>query len=185
MTEAKKNRSPGRPALPMTEKKARNFTFRSRGDMHERLSEAAAADGRSISEEIEVRLVQSFEMQERMAAFREQFEKRVEGVRQMADEKVAEAKKSEENARAIAEEAKRGMLKAKQELDKEYLEIERELEKATTALQFADALLGDDKQKSELLRRIVIEIARWPENWAANPDFRERLLGAVALEGQQ
>ena len=37
-----------------------NFTFRSRGQMRERLQAAASASGRSISEEIEYRLDQSF-----------------------------------------------------------------------------------------------------------------------------
>jgi hypothetical protein len=60
MTEGNKNRPRGRPPVPMSEKRVRNFTFRSRGDMHERLSEAAEVNGRSISEEIERRLERSF-----------------------------------------------------------------------------------------------------------------------------
>jgi hypothetical protein len=60
VTEGKKNRPRGRPPVPAAQKKVRNFTFRSRGDMHERLSEAAEANGRSISEEIERRLERSF-----------------------------------------------------------------------------------------------------------------------------
>ena len=67
MTEAKKGRPRGRPHVPATEKKVRNFTFRSRGDMHERLSEAAVLSERSISEEIERRLEKSFEAELRLA----------------------------------------------------------------------------------------------------------------------
>jgi Arc-like DNA binding domain len=50
----------GRPPKAKEDRKAVNFTFRSRGDMRERLRAAAAASGRSISEEIERRLDWSF-----------------------------------------------------------------------------------------------------------------------------
>jgi hypothetical protein len=56
----KKAKRRGRPALPAAERKAKNFTFRSRGNLHEQLQEAAVLSGRSISEEIERRLQQSF-----------------------------------------------------------------------------------------------------------------------------
>src|SRR5262249_60037015 len=50
---------PGRPAKPEDQRRSRNLTFRVRGDLHERLQTAAAGE-RSISEEIERRLEQSF-----------------------------------------------------------------------------------------------------------------------------
>src|SRR4051794_24669473 len=50
----------GRPPKAEADRKTVNFTFRSRGEMRERLQAAAAASGRSISEEIEHRLEQSF-----------------------------------------------------------------------------------------------------------------------------
>src|SRR5262245_28606922 len=50
----------GRPPKSEEDRKAVNFTFRSRGQMRERLQAAAAASGRSISEEIERRLEGSF-----------------------------------------------------------------------------------------------------------------------------
>lgn len=59
--KAQKKRTPGRPPLATPEKKRRNFTFRGTDELHERLSEAAAKSGRSISEEIERRLDQSFQ----------------------------------------------------------------------------------------------------------------------------
>lgn len=49
----------GRPPVAPSERKVRNITFRSRGDMHEQLSEAAAGNGISVSEEIERRLAKS------------------------------------------------------------------------------------------------------------------------------
>jgi hypothetical protein len=61
MTKKEKSRPRGRPPVSADEKKDRNFTFRGRGDMHERLSHAAALNQHSISEEIESRLSKSFE----------------------------------------------------------------------------------------------------------------------------
>jgi predicted HicB family RNase H-like nuclease len=54
----------GRPPKAKEDRKAVNFTFRSRGQMRERLQTAAIAAGRSISEEIEFRLEKSFWQEE-------------------------------------------------------------------------------------------------------------------------
>ena len=54
----------GRPPKAKEDRKAVNFTFRSRGEMRERLQAAAAASGRSISEEIERRLDWSFQQED-------------------------------------------------------------------------------------------------------------------------
>jgi hypothetical protein len=50
----------GRPRKSPDERKAVNFTFRSRGQMRDLLQAAADASDRSISEEIEFRLESSF-----------------------------------------------------------------------------------------------------------------------------
>jgi Arc-like DNA binding domain len=50
----------GRPPKSEEDRKAVNFTFRSRGQMRDLLQAAAAASKRSISEEIEYRLQNSF-----------------------------------------------------------------------------------------------------------------------------
>jgi hypothetical protein len=55
-----KRKRVGRPLKPAKNRKSVNFTFRSREGMREQLRTAAAVSGRSISEEIEYRLVQSF-----------------------------------------------------------------------------------------------------------------------------
>ena len=60
MTEKRR----GRPALPESERKSRNLTFRSRGNLRTKLQDAAAASGRSVSEEIEWRLDRSFDHDE-------------------------------------------------------------------------------------------------------------------------
>ena len=62
MTTVPKKRAPGRPAVPFAEKKRRNFTFRGTDELHERLSKAAAESGRSVSEEIELRLSRTFDL---------------------------------------------------------------------------------------------------------------------------
>lgn len=51
----------GRPPKPAKERRTVNFTFRSRGELREWLRNAAEPAGRSISEEIEHRLYQSFQ----------------------------------------------------------------------------------------------------------------------------
>lgn len=59
---AKKRR--GRPALPEAQRRSRNFTFRSRSNLREKLQKAAEQNDRSISEEIEARLQRSFDHDE-------------------------------------------------------------------------------------------------------------------------
>ena len=76
MTAGKKR--PGRPPKTDAERKSRNLTFRSRGDLRDRLQEAAQRSGRSLSEEIEYRLWKSIvdddkrllvELQKKLAAY--------------------------------------------------------------------------------------------------------------------
>jgi len=51
----------GRPPKSVEDRKSAHFTFRTRGLMRECLQAAAAASGRSVSEEIEYRLQLSFD----------------------------------------------------------------------------------------------------------------------------
>lgn len=55
------DRKRGRPSLGKTEKKMNALAFRARPALRKRIDEAAAAAGRSVSEEIEHRLSKSFE----------------------------------------------------------------------------------------------------------------------------
>jgi hypothetical protein len=61
--EGKKPRKPprGRPPRHEGERLSKNRTFRVRGGLDEKLQAAAAVSGRSVSEEIEFRLDQSFD----------------------------------------------------------------------------------------------------------------------------
>src|SRR4051794_18471096 len=61
----------GRPPVAASERKSKNFTFRSRGDLHDRLTDAAARSGRSISEEIEIRITRSFDDEQQIWGSRE------------------------------------------------------------------------------------------------------------------
>jgi len=54
----------GRPPKRAKERKSVNFTFRSRGELRDWLRDASEPEGRSISEEIEKRLYESFQKQQ-------------------------------------------------------------------------------------------------------------------------
>lgn len=55
-----KRKQVGRPPKPPEERRRSHFTFRTTDKLREQLRNAAAVSGRSISEEIEQRLEQSF-----------------------------------------------------------------------------------------------------------------------------
>jgi hypothetical protein len=55
-------RKRGRPAKPADERKGQNLTFRTRADFRARLEQAAAKSERSVSEEVELRVERSFEI---------------------------------------------------------------------------------------------------------------------------
>ena len=81
----------GRPPKAKEDRKAVNFTFRSRGQMRERLQAAAITAGRSISEEIEFRLERSFQQQE--------IEKALERLKAQTDEILLEWRKERQQWR--------------------------------------------------------------------------------------
>lgn len=87
--DAKKGKRPprgrhsvGRPPRHQGERLIKNRTFRVRGDLDEKLQAAAAASGRSVSEEIEFRLEQSFDRDALLELVRssEQTSKTLQGV---------------------------------------------------------------------------------------------------------
>ena len=59
-----KRKRMGRPPKPAKERRRSHFTFRTTDALREQLRAAAAVEGRSISEEIEWRLQQSFEREQ-------------------------------------------------------------------------------------------------------------------------
>ena len=60
----KKSPKIGRPPRHEGERLSKNRTFRIRGELDDRLQEAASKVGRSVSEEIEYRLEQSFQKED-------------------------------------------------------------------------------------------------------------------------
>ena len=61
----------GRPALPEHLRKKKNLTFRTRGDLREKLADAADKSGCSINAEIERRLLASFQASDLAAVVRD------------------------------------------------------------------------------------------------------------------
>ncbi|MET4295435.1 hypothetical protein ABIB06_005981 [Bradyrhizobium sp. LB8.2] len=92
----KKSKPRGRPAVAPAEKKRRNFTFRGTDELHEHISKAAGESGRSISEEIEWRLGQSFFMKD---AVQWSVEKTLERTFAYIDEQRAKEREEAERVR--------------------------------------------------------------------------------------
>ena len=70
----------GRPRKPEGDRKSVNFAFRGRGQLRERLGEAVRVSGRSISEEIEHRLEESFRHDDADTLLRSLSRETVEGI---------------------------------------------------------------------------------------------------------
>lgn len=62
MSEPAQPKKRGRPPKPQDERKGQNLTFRTRADFRERLEQAAVQSGRSVTEEVELRVERSFEI---------------------------------------------------------------------------------------------------------------------------
>jgi predicted HicB family RNase H-like nuclease len=122
----------GRPPKAKEDRKAVNFTFRSRGQMRERLQAAAIAAGRSISEEIEFRLERSFwqeEMERDTAKLQVRLPERLRRRLEQAAEHNKWSMNTEifdrldvsfqrENRKEMEAEAARGAVQAQQEVTK-------------------------------------------------------------------
>lgn len=96
MPKASKKRKPGRPALPPERRKTSNLTFRVRGDLREQLQTAAAISERSISEEVEQRLQNSFlqEPANKLLAEVQELLDEARRIREEAISEIAEIKKA-------------------------------------------------------------------------------------------
>jgi chromosome segregation ATPase len=169
MSEPKK-RQPGRPSLPDEEKRSRNLTFRSRGDLRDRLNDAATQSGRSISEEIEFRLEASFtkderieELKGRLDEMRQRLESsKVEYEKDRAELKEKAAKRREDIEKFRAE-AAADLANAKAEMTKLQVEVEGDVKRLEGADALLEGLLGENKQKAQLLRLLAIELAKIPD----------------------
>jgi hypothetical protein len=54
-------------------------------------------------------------------------------------------------------------------------DIEKLVEQAERGASIVGVLVGDDKLKSRVLRRVALEMDSWPEDWATNPAKREEI----------
>ena len=137
-----------------------------------RLEKSAAKNERTLTGEIVHRLAQSFDVEERMTAFRETWEKQIEDWRQISEQLRKQAEQSREEARTFAEQAQQEVAKlaAKQE------ELNRKFEKQVASATMVDILLGDDKSKSALLRAVALNIARMSSDQFRDAASRHELV---------
>jgi seryl-tRNA synthetase len=134
--------------------------------MYERMSKAAAANERSLSEEVEARLTESFDMPERMAQFRDVWTERIKERQNDAERILEELKAAREESRKLRERA--------DELKKE----EQEFEKHIASLSLVDALLGENAASRDLLRKIAVELINNPD-WDRSTTDRQAIAARI------
>jgi hypothetical protein len=120
--------------------------------MHERLAQSAAANQRSISEEIERRLDASWQFEERLIELQRTWEARLDDVRAMADEH-----------RVAADEARRHVEAVIAEESQKITELEKQIESVERSASLVDVMLGSNEVSRDLLRSIAIELMSNPE----------------------
>jgi hypothetical protein len=146
-----------------------------------RLEKFREKEGRTLTGEIMMRLEQSFETEDRMAVFKESMEARLQDARQRIEESRAWAEKQRQEIRAEAEELTRELLETKASIvalkakhAADYRELEEQIELVERGAAVVDVLLGNDKQKSELLRLLALKVADLPEGWGTNQEIAAR-----------
>jgi predicted phage tail protein len=152
--------------------------IRIREELRAKLAKDAERTARTLNGEIVARLEASYEMADRMARFREQWEARINDTRQFADAKSAETQAAREEMREAIEKAKQELREADEESQKQIEEVEREIEQAKTGIAIVDALLGDNEASRALIRQIVSQLmsnADWDSNKAARKAMAEKI----------
>ncbi len=164
----KETRPKGRPPVPESEKKGRNFTFRSRGDMHERLSEAAAKNQRSLSEEIEKRLEASFLFDERIMDLQTLWQKRVADLREMAEANRAQAADAMKELEAVIADT-----------NQKLTEMEKEVEAVDRSASLIDVMLGKNESSQDLMRSIALELMA-NSDWNGSSTARKAMADRIS-----
>jgi chromosome segregation ATPase len=141
-----------------------------------KLEKAREKNGRTLTGEIVDRLEASYEQAERMSAFKEGMEARVEDLRLRLAESESWAEKQLEEANAESAKFQKQIVNLTAKVD----EVRRSSEEAMHAVALIDVLLGNDKQKSELLRVFALELGRIPEDQMNSPDTARRLERVIA-----
>jgi predicted RNase H-like nuclease (RuvC/YqgF family) len=125
-----------------------------------KLEKARDRNGRTLTGEIVDRLEQTFDTDETVAALTDQ----INELRQLSQPLMAEIERLRKEYSEVAQKLERS--------DSRTAEIVRKFQEVEASAKMVNALLGEDKQKSALLRRVVLEIAGWPKDWATNPAIR-------------
>jgi hypothetical protein len=140
-----------------------------------KLEKSRERHGNTLTGEIVARLEESFETDARMAIFVNQWEIRISEVRKLSETLLAAQKK--ENS-AVMEKLEWSEAKTEELLEQSQANEASE--------KMVNVLLGEDKQKSALLRRVALEIASWPQDWATNPsinkEIKERFRSTLATQ---
>jgi hypothetical protein len=151
-----------------------------------RLEKSREKEGRTLTGEIETRLAQSFETEDRMAIFKESMEARIQDATQRIEESRAWAEKHIEEVQAERDastkellDLKAGIAEFKLKSEVAYRELEKEIERIERDAAVVDALLGNDKKKSELLRLLALQVAELPEDWVTNQEVRRQIIERV------
>jgi hypothetical protein len=157
-----------------------------------KLEKSREKEGRTLTGEIERRLAQSFETDDRMAILKESMEARLADAMQRVKESRAWAEKEREEIRAEeekfhaeVEELRASLRELRSKHEADYRELENEIELARRGEAVVDVLLGKNKDKSELLRLLALKLADMPEDWVTNEEARRQVSKSVGEEFSQ
>jgi len=123
-----------------------------------KLEKARVRNGHTLTGEIVVRLEQTFDTEDRVAAM----ESHLSDLRRLHTLAVPD----------LGTAKWRGDIGQKREASENRTTKTQEI---SASAKMVDVLLGEDKQKSELLRRVALQIASWPQDWTTNPSIRKEL----------
>jgi hypothetical protein len=155
---------------------------RIREELRAKLVRDAEKNAKTLNGEIVDRLEASYEQADRWNSLREAARAEREKFWSERENVFKEREAELEKAKAELEKAK-ALLNVQTERIEHIQRLQDRLQGAEDTL---NVLLGKDKQKSELLRRIVIEMASWPEDWATNASLRsgirERFVSTMAQQ---
>ena len=157
--------------------------IRMREDLRRKLAKDAERNETTLNGEIVARLEQSYETENRVALVREISDQALKDMNQIAEAARVEREKFWSEKEKIYQE-----MDAELQSDKALLNVQTErishLQRIQDRLQGAEdtltALLGKNKQKSELVRQIVLELGKIPDDQPVSEETARRLEGVIA-----
>jgi predicted ribosome quality control (RQC) complex YloA/Tae2 family protein len=151
-----------------------------------KLEKARDRNGHTLTGEIVARLEQTFDADDTVALLRDQ----INEARQMYQPLLAQLEQYQP-VMAQLENTRKEQSVLLQKLESTEIraaEMVRKFEETEASAKMVNVLLGEDKQKSALLRRVALEIASWPQDWATNPainnEIKERFRSTFAIQGE-